>query len=121
MSADLDSSTSQGAVDTASVSETSPATDDSGWDNYPDSASSEAGNTPEIAHLNQGNPQSPNGWRDYDPADYDQYADEDDCGGDYGETADSGNDEPVPWGDTSPDAASRTYSSNGSIRVDGRE
>src|ERR1700678_4231207 len=113
MSADLDSSTSQGAVDTASVSETSTATDDSGWDNYPDSASSEAGNTPEIAHLNQGNPDSPNGWGDYDPADYDQYADEDDCGDDYGETADSGNDEHDPWGDTYPDAAGK-----GVARVD---
>ena len=106
MPADLDSSTSQGAVDTASVSETSTTTDDSGWASYPDYASSETGNTPEIANLNQGNPDSPNGWGDYDPADYGQYTDEDDWGDDYGETADSGDDEePDPWGETYPDAA----------------
>jgi hypothetical protein len=118
MPADLDSSTSQGAVDT--VSETSTATDDSVWESYPDYASSEAGNTPEIAHLNQGNPDSPNGWGDYDPADYDQY-DGDDWGNDYGETAGSGDEEPDPWGDAYPDAAYPADSSNDTRRDDAHE
>src|ERR1700677_2655216 len=118
MSADLDSSTNPRAGDTASGSETSTATDDSGWDNYPDSASSEAGNTPEIAHLNQGNPDSPNGWGDYDPTDYDQYDDQDD---DWGETATGYNEEPDPWGDTYPDAAYPADSSNDTGRVDTEE
>src|SRR5580698_8226762 len=100
MPADWDSSTTQGAVDTASLSETSTAT--------------------EIPHLNQGNPDSPNGWADYDPADYDQY-DEDDWGDDHGETAGSGDDEPDPWGDTYPDAAYPANSSNDTGRDDGRQ
>jgi hypothetical protein len=120
MPADLDSSTSQGAVDT--VSETSTATDDSVWESYPDYASSEAGNTPEIAHLNQGNPDSPNGWGDYDPADYDQYDNEDNWGDDYGETAGSGDDdEPDPWGDTYPDAAYPADSGYATGRDDAQE
>jgi uncharacterized coiled-coil protein SlyX len=123
MSADLDTSTSQGAVDTASVSETSTTTtDDSVWESYPDNASSEAGNTPEIAHLNQGNPDSPNGWGDYDPADYDQYDNENDWGDDYGETAGGGDDEePDPWGGTYPDAAYPADSSNDTGRVETQE
>jgi hypothetical protein len=121
MPADWDSSTSQGAVDTASISETRTATGDSDWDSYPDYASSEDGNTPEIAHLNQGNPDSPNGWGDYHPADYDQY-DEDGWGDDYSETADSGDsDGPDPWGDTYPDAAYPADSSNDTRRDDGRQ
>jgi hypothetical protein len=123
MSAELDSSTSQGAVDTASVSETSTATDDSGWESYPDYASSEAGNTPEVAQLNQGNPDSPNGWGDYDPADYDQYDGEDGgWGDDYGETAGSGDDEdPDPWGEAYPDAAYSADSSKDTGRDGGQE
>jgi uncharacterized coiled-coil protein SlyX len=97
MPADWDSSTTQGAVDTASLSETSTAT--------------------EIPHLNQGNPDSPNGWADYDPADYDQY-DEDDWGDDHSETAGSGDDEPDPWGDTYPDAA---FPADSSSRLDAQE
>jgi hypothetical protein len=121
MPADWDSSTSQGAVDTASVSETSTATDDSGWESYPDYASSEGGNTPEVAQLNQGNPDSPNGWGDYDPADYDQYDDQDNWG-DYGETAGSSDDEPDPWGDTYPDAANYAdLDSVGTSSPDGRQ
>jgi len=122
MPADLDGSTSQGAVDTASISETSTATYDVAWDNYPDYASSEAGNTPEVAHLNQGNPDSPNGWGDYDPAEYDHYNDEDNWGDDYGETAGSdAGDEPDPWGDTYPDAAHPADSNNGTGCDDGQE
>jgi hypothetical protein len=101
-----------GNADNATISETRVDAGDSSdaYDVDPDIENYAAGNSPETAYRNQGNPDGPNGWIRF----VSEGAHEETGGGDYGDGADQHTEldethgaggAPDLWGDIHPDAA----------------
>jgi hypothetical protein len=104
-----------GTTDSTRISETGVATAENidAYDIDPDIENYAAGNNPETAYRDQGNPDSPNGWSSYASEDvYEETGLAE--GDDYGDVADQyteldepdgPSESPDLWGDTDPDAA----------------
>jgi len=101
-----------GNADSATISETRVAAGDrsDAYDVDPDVENYAAGNSPETAYRNQGNPDGPNGWNRFASEGAHAETGEADYGGggdqhtELDETRGAG-EAPDPWGDIHPDAA----------------
>lgn len=112
MPAEWDNGGYDGNADSATISETRIAAGDSSdaYDVDPDVENYAAGNSPETAYRNQGNPDGPNGWSRF----VSERAHEETGEGDYEDGADQhteldethgASEAPDLWGDIHPDAA----------------